>query len=194
LINDLSLTSAHHPSHLEGQPQQVPSTVKIPLRRRDGTVAAYTLIDPEHLPLVSRHAWSHAEDEHGYAWAQTNIIKNGRRTTLKLHHLIAGAPPPGHCVDHINGDSLDNRRANLRVCTMAQNRQNQTKVRGKVGYRGVMSNGRRYRAVLTHEGVKYHLGTFDTPEQAAAAYNAKALELRGEYAALNPLPRHHLNA
>lgn len=164
-----------------------PAPARIPLRRRDGTIAAHALVDADLLPLVAQHAWSYAKDRHGYGWVQTNVVKDGKRTTLKLHHLVMGTPPPDYCIDHVNGDPLDNRRCNLRLCTLAQNRQHQTKVRGAVEYRGVMPNGKRYRAVLTHDGVKYHLGTFDTPEEAAAAYNAKAAELRGEYAALNVL-------
>ncbi len=88
-------------------------------------------------------------------------------------------------MDHINGDPLDNRRANLRICTRWENAQNQTKVRGRIDYRGVYRNGSGYRAALTHKGQRYNLGTYGTPEEEAAAYNVKALELRGEYASLN---------
>ena len=137
------------------------------------------------MPVISQYAWSYAEDRHGYAWAQTNIRVNGRRTTLKLHHLIKGVPLEGYCTDHRNGNSLDNRHRNLRVCTLAQNRQNQTKVRGEIGYRGVYRNGKRYRAALTHEGERYNLGTYNTPEEAALAYDMKARELRREFASPN---------
>ena len=158
---------------------------KLPLRRRDGTIAAHTLVDTGLMPVISQFAWSYAEDIHGYAWAQTNIRVNGRRTTLKLHHLIMGVPLEGYCTDHRNGNSLDNRRKNLRVCTLAQNRQNQTKVRGRIKYRGVMMNGKRYRAALTYGGERYNLGTYDTPKEAALAYDMKARELRGEFASPN---------
>ena len=159
-----------------------------PLRRRDGSVAAITLIDTDLHWLISRHSWSLARDRHGYVCAQTNIEVNGKRTTMKLQHLIKGKPLPGCCIDHINGNPLDNRRENLRVCTRQENAQNQTSVRGKVKYRGVYKNGRRFRAALTHGGKRYNLGTYDTPEEAAMAYNVKTLELRGEFAALNVLP------
>lgn len=146
----------------------------------------YALIDADLLPQALAYSWYYCESK-GYAWVQTNARIDGKRTPIKLHHLVIGVPLEGFCVDHINGDTLDNRRANLRICTFNQNRQNQHKVRGTVSYRGVHRCGGRYRAVLCHEGGKLHLGFFNTPEEAAHAYNLKALELRGEFAALNPL-------
>jgi hypothetical protein len=146
----------------------------------------YALVDADMMDIAMAYAWHYAQGK-GYEWAQATTRVDGKKTTLKLHHLVMGVPLEGYCVDHINGNPLDNRRSNLRLCTFNQNRQSQHKVRGAVQYRGVHKCGRRYRAVVTHEGRKQHLGFFDTPEEAAHAYNLKALELRGEFASLNTL-------
>lgn len=89
--------------------------------------------------------------------------------------------------DHINGDTLDNRRCNLRVATKSQNGMNRKiNCNNKSGFKGVRYHNRDkcYYAQITANGVKKHLGTFDTPEQAYDAYCKAALELHGEFARL----------
>lgn len=90
-------------------------------------------------------------------------------------------------IDHINGDSLDNRRSNLRYCTYSQNLMNTHKVRSASGYKGVYRHRKRWYAHITLNGRRFYLGLFKTPQDAAHAYNAKAKELFGEFACLNPV-------
>lgn len=87
-------------------------------------------------------------------------------------------------VDHRNGDSLDNRRANLRECTPQQNAHNRRPQRGaKVPFKGVSlrSNG-TYQAAITVAGKRTYLGCFETAELAHAAYTEAAIRLHGEFA------------
>jgi hypothetical protein len=81
-------------------------------------------------------------------------------------------------LDHRNENTLDNRIANLREATDAENVQNQSAPRrnNTSGYRGVSAEGTRWRATISHKGHQRRLGTFDTPEEASAAYlTAKAV-------------------
>jgi hypothetical protein len=104
----------------------------------------------------------------------------------KSIHRVVMDNPEGMDVDHINGNPLDNRKENLRICTRAQNCQNK-KVRAdsKSGYKGVYerSNG-RFQAYIgnpEYPGRHISLGDHDTPEEAARARDKKAKELHGEF-------------
>lgn len=121
---------------------------------------------------------------------------NGKRRRIFMHRVILerklGHPiPEGLCADHINRDGLDNRRDNLRPATNSQNVANSEYGGRKVAspYRGVSPtrNGRRWRARIQAEGKQFRLGTFDTPEEAALAYNAAAIQHYGEFARLNAI-------
>lgn len=100
---------------------------------------------------------------------------------LAMHRHITAAPK-GKDVDHANRDTLDNRRANLRVCTRSQNRANSAARPSKTGVKGVWERGGRYMASVQKAGRTRHLGPFDTVEAASAAYLAAATDLFGEFA------------
>lgn len=93
-------------------------------------------------------------------------------------------------VDHINGNSLDNRRENLRICSNAENRRNsKINKRNNTGFKGVRKAKRTldkpYQALIGYKGKQYILGYYKTAKQAARAYDLKAKELHKEFARLN---------
>jgi hypothetical protein len=108
---------------------------------------------------------------------------NGNR----LHRMIMGANA-GSVVDHINGNTMDNSRLNLRICTQSQNAKNRSK--------STKSASSKYKGVHWHRGwmasirVNYkriYLGVFKTEEAAAMAYNNAAVRYHGEFAKVNQL-------
>jgi hypothetical protein len=105
-----------------------------------------------------------------------------------MHRQILDAAE-GKFVDHINHNGLDNRRANLRIVTKEQNNWNKRKYFGNYSsrYKGVSrpKNCGKWRAKIFYKGKGIFMGYFDDEESAAKAYDAKARELFGEYAALN---------
>ena len=148
----------------------------------------YTLIDNVDYNLVSKHKW-HYCIKRNKKYVRTNIIKNKKITVLYLHRLILDAKK-GQYVDHINGNPLDNRRKNLRICTNQQNLTNAgPQKNNKSGYRGVYwaKSNRKWCAQITHKGNRISLGYFTNKKSAAKAYNKAALDLRGEYAKLNKI-------
>lgn len=116
--------------------------------------------------------------------ARVEFRRDSELKRVFLHRLIA-EPPAGMLVDHINGDSLDNRRDNLRCCTHRQNSQNMRKYSGKHRFKGIRQEGRRWRAEIRREGRTQHIGTFDNDVDAALAYDNAARELFGEFARPN---------
>ena len=91
-------------------------------------------------------------------------------------------------IDHRNGVRTDNRFANLRLATTAQNQHNSRRqVNNTSGFKGVSYVKARYKwqAQIRVNGISLGLGHFDTPEQAYAAYCAAAMRLHGEFARLS---------
>lgn len=104
-----------------------------------------------------------------------------------LHRLILEVDDRKLMVDHINGDSLDNRRSNLRICSNAQNQWNtDKKVNSNQEVKGVRKTRyNTYEARIRVNGKRLHLGTFKTLEEARNVYNQKAKELHEEFAFIN---------
>lgn len=114
-------------------------------------------------------------------------MRTEKRKAIYMHLEIMSVPD-GMEVDHINGNGLDNRRENLRLCTRAQNRMNSVKRIGKSStFNGVYwhKNCRKWRASLKLDGKEIHIGYFNTELDAAEAYDEKAFELFGEFAKPN---------
>lgn len=152
--------------------------VEIPLTR--GLV---TLVDAEDAERVlAAGSWYARVGEHSSTcYAERNApTRNGRRGRLMLHTFLTGFP----LTDHINGNGLDNRRANLREATHTENMRNRRRPRTNTsGYKGVSyvkSNGKWGASIQDR-----HIGYFRTPEVAALAYDLAAHELYGEFARPN---------
>lgn len=142
------------------------------------------LVDAQDIAAIDAFSW-HANTKDGRIYAIRRAMP-GKRLVL-MHRVIAGADC-GQVVDHINGNTLDNRRANLRIATNQQNSFNH-KARGEVPFSGVTRCGSRFAAAIWPNGSQINLGTdHATAEQAAALYNAAATLLYGRFARLNPVP------
>jgi hypothetical protein len=114
------------------------------------------------------------------------VIRIGRQSfkRSRLVFLVAHGKLPSPCVDHINGNSLDDRLANLREATVAQNAWNhQRRAKRSPLPMGVRSNPNgRYSARIAVNKRMIQIGTFDTPEQAAAAYSEARRQYYGQFA------------
>lgn len=128
----------------------------------DAYPGTFTLIDERDAYLFERHKWT--PDASGYVHR-----KSASGGKLYLHRVIAGATD-GEVVDHINRDRRDNRRSNLRLVSRSDNNRNRTGW-GSSSYRGVHIKRDRWHAEIKANGRSWSLGSFDTAEDAAAAYD-----------------------
>ncbi|MDI9407802.1 MAG: HNH endonuclease [Candidatus Pacebacteria bacterium] len=140
------------------------------------------VIDAVDVPLVEGWNW-HTANSRNMVYAVRREYSGMTSVFVKMHVLI-GSPPDGFLVDHINGNGIDNRRANLRHATRAQNSRNQgIASHNTSGFKGVSikKGAKKYRAAICIEGKMKHLGLFPTAEKAHAAYVAASLSLHGEF-------------
>lgn len=160
--------------------------------RVDGDLAYITLtkgyeavIDAVDVHLVDGFNWSAITPRPGGVYARrNNLTACGKRTAVYMHREILGHPA-GFDVDHIDGNGLNNKRENLRIATVSQNAYNSlTPKNNTSGYKGATFHNRfgRWIAKISAEGKSHHLGYFDTPEEAHAAYCEASKRLHGEFA------------
>ncbi len=155
------------------------------------TRGKFTIVDESDFNWLTQRKWQYNAGyaiQHKYTGFVEGIIKTKR---FYMHRLIM-ATPPGMDTDHINGDKLDNRRCNLRICNRSENKQNSGKQNGKTSsiYKGVSWNNadRKWTAKIKANGNRYWLGYFPNEISAAIAYNEAALKYYGEFARLNLIP------
>lgn len=154
------------------------------------------LVDDEDYPALSRMAWCAHWNRGAKRWEAMHserVVVNGKATCkqISMAHMIMGRPVTGMCIDHRNGNQLDNQKYNLRFATRQQNVWNRKKSRlSTLPYKGIkLRVGGTYQARISDPGGKrLSLGSnFRTPEQAAKAYNSAAIAFYGEFARLNGL-------
>lgn len=143
------------------------------------------IVDDDLYLEIIKHKWCNKGGYIGRSERFRCVTKN-----IKLHRWVMGVDNPKICVDHINHNKLDNRRANLRICNHSQNMQNGSdKIRGRSKYKGVSlyvyGSYQRWRANIVINGKQKSLGYYKTEEDAAAAYDIAAIKHFGKFASLN---------
>ncbi len=145
------------------------------------------IVDSDDAESVKAFDW-YAQNSRGRFYAARQMrLDNGKQKLIFLHNWLVN-PPDDMLVDHINGDSLDCRRSNLRLCTQAQNMRNVPLYRNSTsGYKGVslQPTTGRWKAYISMDGDRHNLGDYGTAAEAARAYDARSRELHGEFGRLN---------
>jgi len=138
------------------------------------------IIDAADVPLVDSWNWHAQTLRTGHAYANRSVATDRGSRAIAMHRVIMNAD--GREVDHINGDGLDNRRANLRLCSHGENMRNRVlDRRNTLGLRGVWSSNGKFRACIQFNGRTIHLGTFTSKKEASAAYVGAAKALFAEF-------------
>lgn len=144
------------------------------------------IIDDEDAPLLEgKRIVLHRAGGIDYAMNKEKASKR-----IYIHRIIMGVAK-GFSIDHIDGNGLNNKKENLRICSHAENMRNRKIAKSNhVGFKGVYFDKRRkgrkkYRARITCDSKVHNIGTFFTPEEAAIAYDKLALKLHGSFARLN---------
>lgn len=147
---------------------------RIPLPR-----GGYALVDDADYERLCAYRW--------YTNGRGYVQRDDGKTTAYMHRIVMECPD-GLEVDHINGDRADNRRANLRLCTRAQNTSYRTHApRSSSGFFGVYwrKDRERWLAQIDVGSKQIYLGLFTDPIEAAHAYDEASVRLRGAFATVN---------
>lgn len=145
-----------------------------------------TIIDDDDYGMVRMYKWQCRQSK-GLKYVGRGQYIDGKVRQFSLHRQITECPK-GMVVDHVNGDGLDNRRENLRICTQLGNNGNQRlKSNNSTGYKGVSLHKMtgRFQASITKDGKATYLGLFDSVIDAAMAYDAAANEYFKDYRRTN---------
>lgn len=143
------------------------------------------IIDDADYEYVSKYKWTASNGR----VVRRETLENGKRRVIYIHRDLLN-PPDNLVVDHINGNAMDKRRGNLRICTHSQNSMNKRKpINSKnSSFKGILPQNGKYTVIIKREGKAYCGGTYETEIEAAIAYNQKAKELFGDFARLNEIP------
>ena len=157
----------------------------IPLSR-----GKFAMVDDEDFDWLCGHKWCVRKSKCKEYASRSHHTKSCSYV-VRMHRKILGVYDANLQVDHINGDGLDNRKANLRICTNAQNAWNARKTRNNAvsQFKGVALNRKtgKWVASIGLHWQRICLGTYLYEKDAAVAYNEAAKRYFGEFAKLNPV-------
>jgi hypothetical protein len=159
-------------------------------RRIPLTKGKYAIVDPDDYYRLSEYKWYASGGSHNKFYAVCKKPnRNGKWTKVISMHREVANTPDGLVCDHINGRTLDNRKANLRSATRLQNSWNSIKS-SRIGYskyKGITFYKReqKWGAQIYVEGRRIFLGKFKEEIEAAKAYDKAAKKYFGEFAKLN---------
>lgn len=152
------------------------------------------VIDKDDWPLIKRYSWRSSLNKkktssNRYVRGYAHDPITGLRREIAIHRFLLKAPKET-LVDHINGNGLDNRRSNLRLCSAEGNARNTRKLADSrsSSYKGVhrRPNGRFHASILDETTRKSrHIGAYESEAVAAISYDMKALDTFGEFAKTN---------
>lgn len=149
------------------------------------------MVDDEDFEFLNQWKWHALKFKCGivYAVRTSNAFerKKGFPKNIYLHRYLLDYPKNFH-VDHVDNNSLNNVRNNLRLVTQSQNQQNaKLSAKSTSKYKGVHyhKKDKRYRACIGFNRRKIQIGNFLTAIEAAKAYNEAAVKYFGSYARLN---------
>lgn len=150
------------------------------------TSSLYACVDDDDFQLLKRYKW-HLDG--GYASFTAHVPGTGEKVvkSVNMHRLIMMVVSPREVVDHIDGNPLNNTRANLRVVTQQQNTWNSRIRRDNTsGYKGVSKHtDGKWCAYVAADRHRLNLGLYTDLEEAAWMRDQFALALHGEYAKTN---------
>jgi hypothetical protein len=144
----------------------------------------FALADKDDFELLSQYRWHSSKSSNNHTYARAYVkSKDGKAIKILMHRLIMN-PGDNFVVDHINGNTLDNRKINLRICTISQNLCNSKKHKCKSSkYKGVHYDKRRnkYKATINIDKKQITIGRFETEELAHEEYCNVAKKIYGEF-------------
>ena len=144
-----------------------------------GTKEEYAIVDDSDFELVSKSRW-YLQAVGKHKSARADFKENGIRRKISMSRFLMNCPK-GMVVDHINGDSLDNRRKNLRICTPKENCRNiHLTKRGKMKNIYQIPSG-KFRVLFQVDGKRHHFGMFETVEEAMKVHKKVRKQFFGEF-------------
>lgn len=152
------------------------------IKLRSGRISK---VDEEDFEKLSKYKWlENVKMNTSYAVASILSDDKKDRVHIKMHRIVMNAPK-GMDVDHLNGNGLDNRKCNLRICTKSQNGMNKGILnRNTSGFKGIYRKHRKWIAQIGVNNKRIRIGSFNTPEEAYKAYCEAAIKYHGEFARL----------
>lgn len=142
----------------------------------------FAIVDDEDFERCSKIVWRLQRAAGGLHYAQRT--QHGQKKTLLLHRVVLDAKP-GSMIDHVDGNGLDNRKANLRFCTHSQNQMNARRPLGVSGYRGVRARNPGFQSQIQVDGKKILGPLRRNVIEAAFDYDVLSRQYHGEFGLKN---------